>query len=97
MEITNSIFFYYVNIFVCGLTFDGAASNIIMATSLGCVFDLKSLKPYFTFKIFRINAFYDPCHIIMIKLIRNTLGDYKSLVDKDGREIKFDYLHKIIV
>lgn len=36
-----------INIFVKGITFDGAAANISMATCLGCNFDLQNLKPFF--------------------------------------------------
>lgn len=85
---------YKINIFVCGLTFDGAASNISMAQNLGCDFNLLNLKPYFMFENMRINVFYDPCH--MIKLIRNTLGEYGCLIDKDGNIINFKYLSLLL-
>lgn len=42
----------------------------------------------------RINVFYDPCH--MIKLIRNTLGEFGSLIDKDGNMINFKYLSLLL-
>lgn len=32
----------------------------------------------------------------MIKLIRNTLGDYKILIDQDGNEIDFKYLELLL-
>lgn len=81
---------YHINIFVRGLTFDGASSNISMATNLGCNFNLNNFNPFFIFKDLKIYAFYDPCH--MLKLIRNCLGDFNVLIDKDGNNIKFEYL-----
>lgn len=83
-----------INIFVCGLTFDGAASNIAMATHLGCDFNLHHFYPFFIFRNRRIHVFYDPCH--MIKLIRNTLGDVGSLIDHGGDVINFKYLSLLL-
>ena len=31
----------------------------------------------------------------MIKLVRNTMSDWKVLKDKDGKEIKWQYLAKL--
>lgn len=38
---------YKNKVYVCGLTFDGAASKINMASYLGCNFSISNLKPYF--------------------------------------------------
>lgn len=80
---------------VVSLTFDGESSNIAMAKSLGCSTNLNDLRPYFFFEQYKISILYDPPH--MLKLIRNTLGDYKVFIDGDGNKIKFSFFEKLLV
>lgn len=84
-----------INIYVSGLTFDGAAANISMAKHLGCSFDLENLKPYFLKNDLKIHVFWDPCH--MLKLIRNTFGDFKTMIDNEGLHINFEFINKLML
>jgi len=79
------------------LTFDGAASNISMATSLGAKLYPPDVKTYILHPITdeKIFIFLDPCH--MLKLCRNTLGDWQTLYDKDGQEIKWDLFKQLVI
>lgn len=79
------------DVIVKSLTFDGAGSNISMATSLGSKLYPPNVKTYFLHPITKskIFIFLDPCH--MLKLCRNTLGDWKLLYDKNGQEIKWEF------
>ena len=38
-------------------------------------------------------VFLDPCH--MLKLVRNTLADKKSMVDADNEFVQFDFIEKL--
>ncbi|CAH1738656.1 unnamed protein product, partial [Aphis gossypii] len=85
---------------VVSLTFDGCSSNINMAKQLGCNFNIKTLKSEFEFKkdnnsIKKIYIFPDPAH--MIKLVRNTFGEKKILLDSNNNEINFSYLQKLLI
>ncbi|KAI5744908.1 hypothetical protein M8J76_006466 [Diaphorina citri] len=68
---------------VCSLTFDGAASNVSMATHLGCSLKPESLKTYFSHPETgeKVYVFLDACH--MLKLVRNTFGE-RNLISNDG-------------
>ncbi|XP_016657068.1 uncharacterized protein LOC107882742 [Acyrthosiphon pisum] len=83
---------YDTGVLVKTLTFDVAASNISMATSLGAKLYPPDMKTFFSHP--KIFIFLDPCH--MLKLCRKTFGDWKTLYDKDGREIKWELLKQII-
>lgn len=69
---------------VHSLTFDGAYSNSTMCKNLGASFNIMSNDDENHFCIQNpftndpIYIFYDACH--MLKLIRNTLGDYKCIL-----------------
>lgn len=89
-----------IGIKVVSLTFDGCASNINMSKLLGCNLDPTSFKTNFVFKLTdsltqNIAIFPDPAH--MVKLVRNTLGEKKILIDGDNNTIKFDYLEKLLI
>lgn len=67
---------FEADIDVVSVTFDGSASNLSMASSLGCV--LNSLNPVTSFNhpcdsSCKVSVILDPCH--MLKLIRNMLAD----------------------
>jgi len=87
---------YDTDVVVKTLTFDGAASNISMATTLGAKLYPPDMKTFFSHPITneKIFIFLDPCH--MLKLCRNTFGDWKTLYDKDGQEIKWELLKQIV-
>jgi len=82
----------------CGIiiktvTCDGAASNLSMIRFLKCnISQPVNLQTYFQHPIskHKVYVFLDPCH--MLKLIRNTLGEYKCLVNKNGHDIKWEYI-----
>lgn len=79
---------------VVSLTFDGAPSNIAMVNNLGANTNVQVLKTDFCINGDTIFIFYDPSH--MLKLIRNTFGDKKVLVDGTGNFIKWEYIVKLV-
>ena len=89
-----------VGVSVVSLTFDGSASNLAMVKNLGCNLDAFSDNFKTSFKHpssdHNVCVFLDPCD--MLKLVRNTLGDKKSLVDGSDSFINWHYvdnLHKL--
>lgn len=77
---------------VLGITFDGAATNLTMSKLLGSDVRDANSKGYINIDGTedKIVLHPDPCH--MIKLVRNTLGDWKIFIDGEGRQIKWHYL-----
>lgn len=73
------------------LTFDGAANNIAMSNVLGAKIHYLDLKPSFELPSNKesIHIILDPCH--MVKLVRNTLGDWKTLFDDKNRPVEWIY------
>jgi len=86
---------FSVGLNVCSFTFDGAASNLAMASKLGCSFDMNNFKTVFSHPECNepVAVFLDPCH--MLKLVRNTLADKKSLVDENNQFVNFEYLERL--
>jgi hypothetical protein len=87
-----------VGVNVVSLTFDGAASNLSMASLLGCnLNDAQSADFNTSFSHPVTNdavvILPDPCH--MLKLVRNTLTDKKSVVDDQNKIVNFDYINKL--
>lgn len=78
------------------ITFDGAQCNMVMCKMLGANFDYLStqFKPWIQNPAFpdepnkRIYIFWDAAH--MVKLVRNTLGDKKVLINNNGKQIKWN-------
>lgn len=73
---------------VISFTFDGASSNISMASELGAnIRSTQMLKPYFEHPITKkpVNLFLDICH--MLKLIRNHFESKKVLIDENGQYV----------
>jgi len=70
------------------MTFDGAHTNLSMCTKLGANLNINNPQFFFPHPLTKepVFLFYDPCH--MIKLIRNTLGDKKVLINQ---EIKWNH------
>ncbi|GBN77690.1 hypothetical protein AVEN_261970-1 [Araneus ventricosus] len=89
------------NINVISLTFDGLESNFAMSKLFGCSFDdTKKLKTSFIYPSDENNenkseaVISDPPH--MLKLVRNTLGEKKSLFSTDFIDWKYiEALHKL--
>lgn len=82
---------------VTSLTFDGLPANFTMASELGA--NLKNpnnLKTMFQHPVTGddIFIFLDPCH--MLKLVRNCFGTKRMLIDKDKREINWEYVTKLV-
>lgn len=80
------------------LTCDGAACNLSMIRILQCNLNPNNLQTWFEHPISKtkIYVFPDPCH--MLKLIRNTFGDYKNIINKENGNISWKYivsLHEI--
>lgn len=79
---------------VC-VTMDGHISNINMCTMLGCQLKLNQpLKTYFVHPSSGENVFVimDPCH--MLKLARNMLQAYSSIVSPPGT-VKWKYISEL--
>ena len=83
-----------VGVTVVSLTCDGPSCHRTMITSLG-----GSLKwptnvdgsfPHPSKTTEKVHVFLDVCH--MMKLVRNTLGDWKVLTDSDKKYICWQYL-----
>jgi len=83
------------------ITFDGAPSNLSMCKSLGANFDFssKDFKPWFHNPAYPekeneiIYVLWDACH--MIKLVTNTLGDKKIIINSEGSTIKWNYINEL--
>lgn len=83
-----------INFKIVSVTFDGMATNLSALKILGCNFKVDNLKTYFQHpspksKIF---VFLDASH--MLKLVRNSLGTSKTLIDINGEEIQWRYLEE---
>lgn len=89
-------FVHDTDVSVKTLTFDGTATNLSMTTNLGAQLSFLDIKPYFEHPETKqkVHLFLDPAH--MIKLCRNTLGDWKELFDEDKNPIKWDYFVKLV-
>jgi len=80
-------------VIIKSLTFDGAASNISMVKILGANLPTKpSFKHPNTQE--DVHIFLDAAH--MLKLVRNTLGDWRTLYDQNGKSIEWDYFKKLV-
>ena len=82
-----------VGVKVVSFTCDGPTSHQSMLKLLGARLLPDSLQAYFPHPCdpeAKIYVFLDACH--MIKLVRNTMSDWKVLKDRDGKDIKWQYL-----
>lgn len=88
---------YEAGVVVPSVTFDGAASNLAMINHLGCnIEDIhNNFKTFFSHPVTTdpVVVFLDPCH--MLKLVRNTLADKKSMVDAENEFVQFTFLEKL--
>jgi len=78
------------------LTFDGTVSNFSMAKCLGADFTLTNLKPFLKHPESEtiVHIILDPAH--MLKLCRNTLGDWKTIFDENMVPIKWKYFKQLV-
>ena len=85
-----------VGVKVVSFTCDGPTSHQSMLKALGARLSPDNLQAYFEHPCdpnAKIYVFLDACH--MIKLVRNTMSDWKILKDKHGNAINWDYLVRL--
>lgn len=77
-------------------TFDGFSTNVTSCEIMGCSFDLNDFQPQIEnpSDLSQIHIFFDPPH--MLKLIRGTLGSYKTIYDRTGRAIEWKYFERLV-
>lgn len=80
---------------VHALVMDGSQPNQRTAKLLGAKLNIDDFEPSFPHPRDEtpVHIVFDPSH--MVKLMRNLLGDYGVLIDKDGDLIKWDYLIRL--
>lgn len=82
-----------IGVRVTSLTCDGPSCHVCMLKELGVSLDLSNMVTYFIHPQdpdVKVYVFLDICH--MLKLVRNTFGQWGILLDKDGRKIQWQYL-----
>ena len=85
-----------VGVKVVSFTCDGPTSHQSMLKALGARLSPDNLQAFFEHPCdpnAKIYVFLDACH--MIKLVRNTMSDWKILKDKHGSAINWEYLVKL--
>ena len=85
-----------VGVKVVSFTCDGPTSHQSMLKALGARMTPDNLQAYFEHPCdpaAKIYIFLDACH--MIKLVRNTMSDWKIFKDKDGNTIKWEFLEEL--
>lgn len=85
-----------IGIRVISATFDGDPANITACEIMGSQFDNRDLKP--EFKCDDENLlfpFLDPPH--MLKLIRNHLASCRTIYDRNGQSIEWEYFEKLVL
>jgi hypothetical protein len=85
-----------VGVKVVSFTCDGPTSHQAMLKLLGAQLLTGNLQAYFQHPCdpkAKIYIFLDACH--MIKLVRNTMSDWKVLKDKDGKVIKWQFMEEL--
>lgn len=85
-----------VGINIVSVTCNGSAANFVMLQEVGCHFTKGQTDSTFKCGESILHTFFDPCDIIMVKLIRNTFGDLRVLEDVHGRKIYYTYLEALI-
>ena len=82
---------------VWSLTCDGTATNFETLRLLGCSFTPNYDKMVVSFKHptrpYNVYSILDACH--MVKLARNTLGDYGKFHSGSGHVISWEYIEKL--
>ena len=77
-----------VGVKILSLTFDGPSTHLAMINILGANFNSSVVQPWFLHPVTQetIYVILDACH--MLKLIRDILGDWKTLLDGNGNKIE---------
>lgn len=80
---------------IISVMFNGTTTNFSALKTLGCNFQTDKFKTHLQHpstkeKVF---IFLDASH--MLKLVRNTLGTCKTLIDSSGEEIQWQYLEEL--
>jgi hypothetical protein len=87
-----------VGVEIASVAFDGAAANLSIAHVLGADFSnfqkLKTDFPQKTGTKCPVYIILDPCH--MVKLLRNLLGDWGILYDKDSNIINCNFFKFLV-
>lgn len=80
---------------VVSLTCDGCPANISMLNKLGCNINAENTKTSFEHPVTKQNvyAFLDACH--MVKLIRNSLQYYETILDETNGKIQWRFFEKL--
>lgn len=78
---------------VASLTFDGCQANFVMIKLLGCSLNLQNLRTSFNYENHIVQLLPDPSH--MIKLVRNTFGEKKIIMDENGNIIDYNFIIKL--
>lgn len=94
--VTNALIkLHDVGVEVVSLTLDGTSEHFATVKLLESNFHVSDLKPYFSHPITlkRVYIVFDACH--MLKLICNTFGDKKVLIDCDGNKIEWKYITQL--
>lgn len=77
------------------LTFDGTVSNFSMAKYLGADLSMPYPKPFFKHESgIVVHILLDAAH--MLKLCRNTLGDWKTLYDESMKPIRWSFFQNLV-
>ena len=85
-----------VGVKVVSFTCDGPTSHHSMLKLLGAKLSPDNLQAYFQHPCdleAKIYIFVDACH--MIKLVRNTISDWKVLQDENGNQIKWEFMIRL--
>ncbi|CAB3982964.1 thap domain-containing 9 [Paramuricea clavata] len=85
-----------VGVKVVSFTYDGPTTHQAMLKLLGARLSADNLQVYFPHPCDnneKIYVFLDACH--MIKLVRNTMSDWKVMKDSDGNTIDWKFIEEL--
>ena len=74
---------------ISSIVFDGTFTNQRTATLLGCKMSVEQMQTWFQHpqvSSSRVHVIFDVCH--MLKLMRNMLGDFKTIYTEENGELK---------
>lgn len=93
VEILTSL--HNIGVKIINVTFDGLASNPSTCELLGASFDPKNIVPCFPHPVddYPVYILLDSCH--MLKLLRNALGDLKTMNDPSRGSISWKYFEEL--
>lgn len=84
-----------IGVGITNIVFDGLQTNFSMVHALGCSFSSENFKTFFVnpYNNSKIYVLLDACH--MLKLIRNALGDLKSITDPIHGKIQWLFFERL--